>query len=87
MTYIIDGAWRLTVVLNFGGIAIAIVAVGIFGWTFIKLNAVAARGDSGSVPSASWRGKPALLAVTLLACGIGMQALGYVLAVILPLRT
>jgi hypothetical protein len=87
MTHLLNGAWRLTETLNFGGIAVAILAVGLFGWTFIKLNAVAARGDSGSVPSASWRGKPALIAITMLACGIGMQALGYVLAVVLQFRT
>ena len=87
MDHIIDGVWGLTEALNFGGVAVAVVGVGIFGWTFVKLNALAARGESSSIPSASWRGRPSLVAATVLACGVGMQVLGYVIAVWLPFRT
>jgi hypothetical protein len=86
MTFLIGGAWRLAQALNFGGIAVAVIGVAVFGWTFVKLNALAARGDTNSVPAASWRGRPARLGLLIFACGVGMQILGYVLAVLLPHR-
>jgi hypothetical protein len=86
MAFIIGGAWRLTQALNFGGIAVAVIGVAVFGWTFVKLNALAARGESNSVPSASWRGPSARLGMLIFACGVGMQLLGYVMAVLLPHR-
>ena len=87
MSEIVNGAWRLTEVLHLGGVAVAVAGVGVFGWTFVKLNARAAKGETSNVPSGSWRGKPALLGYVIFAFGIAMQMFGYALGVLLPFRT
>jgi hypothetical protein len=87
MSQMINDAWRLTQALNFGGVAAAVMGVGVFGWTFVKLNALAARGETETVPSSSWQGKSARLAFIIFASGVAMQVLGYALGAMLPLRT
>ena len=82
----LNDAWRFTQALNFGGVAVAVAGVGVFGWTFVKLNAIAARGETNTVPSNSWRGKPARLALVIFGVGVAMQVLGYTLGLMLPLR-
>jgi hypothetical protein len=87
MTFTIDDVWRLTELLNYGGIAVAISGVAVFGWTFVKLNAIAAARESNTIPAASWRGRSAWAGVAILTGGVAMQILGYVIAVQIPLRT
>jgi hypothetical protein len=81
-----DLAWILIKTLSFGGLAVALVGVAIFGWNFVRINARAGRGDSGEIPRESWRGKGATLGLQLLALGVVMQIASFILSASLPHR-
>jgi hypothetical protein len=79
-------AWILIKTLKLGGFMIALLGVGVFGWYFIQINGLAAKGDSGEVPWESWRGPKAKVGLTIFAGGIALALLGAFLAAILPGR-
>jgi hypothetical protein len=83
MTHISDIAWIVVKTLSFGGLAVALAGVAIFGWYFVRLNAIAARGETNQIPSESWRGPGAKLGLAVLTGGAGMQLASYLLAVLL----
>ena len=58
MNLLFDAAWLLIKVLSYGGLAVALLGVAIFGWHFVRLNARAGRGDSGDIPRIlAWSGR------------------------------
>lgn len=86
MTLILDAAWILVKTLTYGGLAVSLAGVAIFGWHFVRLNAVAAQGDSGDIPPESWRGPGARLGLMVLAGGAGLQLAAVMLASLIPGR-
>jgi hypothetical protein len=84
MTYIPDAAWILVKTLSFGGMAVALAGVVIFGWYFIRLNAIAAQGEANHIPPESWRGRGAKLGLAVFAGGAGLQLSSFLLAALLP---
>ena len=86
MTLVLNIAWVLIKIFSYGGIAAAFAGVAVFGFHFVRLNARAARTDSSAVPSDSWRGRGAMLGMTILAAGAGMQLAAYLLSAVLPGR-
>lgn len=83
---ILDGAWALVKILSYGGLALALGGVAVFGWYFIRLNARAVHGDQAGIPREAWRGKGARLGIRILACGAAMQIASIMLSVALPGR-
>jgi hypothetical protein len=83
MTYIHDAAWILVKTLSFGGVAVALAGVAIFGWYFIRLNAIAAQGEANSIPAESWRGRGAKRGLVVFAGGAGLQLSSFLLAAML----
>jgi hypothetical protein len=82
MTEFLRHAWLLIKLASFGGVAVAVAGVAIFGWHFILINARAAR-EGDEIPAASWRGKGAMLGIGTLALGITMQVTSFILATML----
>ncbi len=72
--------------LKFGGLALALIGVAVFGWYFVRGNARAARDGTGGVPPSSWRGPGPILGAKMLAGGIALQVLSVLLAVMFPGR-
>jgi len=86
MTLLLDAAWILYKILSFSGLALALAGVGIFGWHFVRLNARAAREDSGKIPAQSWRGGGARLGLHVLASGVTLAVTAMILGAALPGR-
>lgn len=86
MTLFLNFAWIFVGVLKFGGLAVALIGVAIFGWYFVRGNAQAAREDASTVPSSSWRGAGPIFGAKILGLGIALQILSVLLAVALPGR-
>jgi hypothetical protein len=86
MTLFLNFAWTFVGVLKFGGLAVALIGVAVFGWYFVRGNARAARGDCDKVPSSSWRGPGPILGTKILGVGIALQVLSVLLAGVLPGR-
>ncbi len=86
MKQLLDIAWILVKILSFGGLALLLAGVGVFGWHFVRLNAIAGRGEGDQVPPESWRGRGARMGLTILAGRAGVQIAAMVLAALLPGR-
>jgi hypothetical protein len=83
VTELLHVAWILDKVLSYGGLAVALAGVAIFGWHFVLINARAARAELDKIPGTAWRGKGAKLGFRLLATGVAMQVASFVLAMML----
>ena len=86
MKIILDLAWMLSSVLKFGGLALALGGVAMFGWYFVRANARAARNDVGANAAVAWGGADAMKGVKLLALGLAVQVAAFVLILLLPGR-
>jgi hypothetical protein len=84
MRFLIDTAWVLVKLFNYGGLLFALLGVAVFGWYFVRINARAGKGDSEEIPRSSWRGKGARRGYWLFGIGIGMQIVSMILSAILP---
>ena len=83
MTEFFRGAWILTEALSYGGLAVALAGVAIFGWYYVLINARAARVDMNKIPGKSWHGKGAKFGLWTLAVGLAMQLASFIVAAIL----
>lgn len=70
--------------LKFTGAAIAVVAVGIFGFYFIRDNGRSARRGESSVPAKAWRGVGPQKAARIFAVGAFALMLSFLVSLILP---
>jgi hypothetical protein len=86
MTMFLNLAWMFVGILKFGGLAVALIGVAVFGWYFVRENAQAAQGNSNKVPSSSWRGPGPIFGAKILAVGMTLQVMSVLLAVALPGR-
>jgi hypothetical protein len=84
VTHTLDAAWMLTKAFSYSGLVVALSGVAIFGWYFVRINAVAARGDTNEIPTESWRGHGAKRGMLVLAVGAGMQLASFIMAASLP---
>jgi len=82
----LDAGWLLQKTLSLGGLALALAGVATFGWYFVRLNALAAHGDSGRVPPESWRGTGARYGYSIFAAGVAMAVAAMILGASLPSR-
>ncbi len=85
MKTLLDIAWMFCGLLKYGGLAVALGGVVIFGWHFVRANARAARQtvDENTV---AWGGPGAMLGVKVLAVGVAVQVVAFVLMLLLPGR-
>jgi hypothetical protein len=90
MRQILDAAWMFAGFLKFGGLAVALGGVAMFGRHFIRSNARGAHNDSagadGDAPIA-WGGAGAKRGLKVLALGLALQLAAFVLALLLPGRS
>ncbi len=86
MMQFLNFAWALVGVLKFGGLAVALIGVAVFGWHFVRGNAHAAQDNSDKVPSSSWRGPGPVFGAKILGVGIALQVMSVLLAIALPGR-
>jgi hypothetical protein len=84
MKFLVDTAWLLVKLFNYGGLVVALVGVVVFGWYFVGINARAGKGESEEVPRSSWRGKGARRGYWLFGVGIAMQIVSMLLTAVLP---
>ena len=84
MTQYLAAAWLLQKILSLGSFAVALIGIAIFGWHFVRINALAAQGDTGEIPVESWRGRGAKCGLLILASGVVLTLASIVLAAILP---
>lgn len=70
--------------LKFAGTAIAVTAVGVFGFYFIRDNGRSARRGQNSVPAKAWRGAGPRKAARILAVGAFALTLSVLVSLILP---
>ena len=64
-----------------------IVGAGLFGRNLIRITAAQAKaGQTENLSPDIWRSRPAQLAVKIFCCGLALQALSIVLALIIPGR-
>jgi len=83
---VLDAGWLLQKILSLGGLAIALAGIATFGWHFIRINAVAARGDSEEVPPEAWRGTGARYGLSIFAAGVVLAVASMILGGSLPSR-
>jgi hypothetical protein len=86
MKQLLDIAWILVKILAFGGLGVALTGVAVFGWHFVRHNAIAGQGEGNQVPPESWRGPGARFGLVILAAGAGLQIVSMLLAALLPGR-
>jgi hypothetical protein len=86
MALFLNFVWTFVGMLKFGGLAVALIGVAVFGWYFVRGNAQAARDDPDKVPSSSWRGPGPIFGTKILGVGIALQVLSVLLATALPSR-
>jgi hypothetical protein len=84
MQFLINTAWILVKLFSYGGLAVMLIGVAVFGWYFVRINAKAGKGDSQDVPRSSWRGKGARRGYWIFGAGIAMQIAAMILSAILP---
>jgi hypothetical protein len=82
----LDAAWILTKILSYGGLAIMLAGVGVFGWNFIRINAAAGRSERTDVPPESWRGPGAKRGYQIVLAGAAIVIVSILLANLLPGR-
>ena len=78
--------WHLQKIMSIGGLWTALAGVTIFGWHFVRLNALAAQGDGDEIPSASWRGRGATSGIAIFALGVLLAVASIILSANLPGR-
>ena len=83
MTEFLHYSWLLTRSLSLGGLAVALAGVAIFGWHFVLINARAARIGNSGIPGKAWQGTGARFGLVLLAIGVSMQIVSFILATML----
>jgi hypothetical protein len=83
---LLDAGWLLQKILSLGGLAFALAGIATFGWYFVRLNALAAHGDSGKVPPEAWRGTGARYGYSIFAAGVAMAVASMILGGVLPGR-
>lgn len=86
MTQLLAAAWLLQKTLSFAGLAAALAGVATFGWHFVRINALAAQGETGDIPPESWRGTGAKYGLSIFAAGVALALASMVLASMLPGR-
>jgi hypothetical protein len=86
MMLFLNFAWTFVGVLKFGGLAVDLIGVAVFGWYFVRGNAQAARDNSDKIPSSSWRGPGPIFGAKILGVGIALQVFSVLLAAALPGR-
>jgi hypothetical protein len=79
-------AWILQKIVSIGGLVFALAGVATFGWYFVGINALAAKGDSGEIPRESWGGPGARRGLCLFAAGVALAVISVTLAAVLPAR-
>jgi hypothetical protein len=79
--------WALSAILKYGGFAVAVTGVGIFGFFFIRENARSAHGRGNTIPPDAWRGAGPKFGIMVLASGLLLQLVAFLIAVLLPGRT
>lgn len=82
----LDAGWMLQKTFSLGGLFLALAGVAVFGWHFVRLNALAARGDSGAIPAEAWRGPGARFGYSIFAAGVTLAVASMILAASLPNR-
>jgi len=82
---LLDAGWMISSFLKYGGLAVALGGVAIFGWYFVGANARAAQRD-GDQNSVAWGGAGAMLGIKVLAVGVAVQLASFVLRLLLPGR-
>lgn len=70
--------------LKFAGAAIAMAAIGIFGFYFIRDNGRSARRGENSVPAKAWRGAGPQRAARIFAIGMIVLTLSVLVSLMLP---
>lgn len=73
MKQLLDIAWILVKILSFGGLAVALAGVGVFGWNFVRQNAIAGQSEGDQVPPESWRGRGARMGLAILMAAPGCK--------------
>ena len=87
MLLLLNAAWTLSAVLKYCGVAVGVLGVGIFGYYFVRENARSAHIPGNSVPASAWRGRGPKLGIMVLAAGVLMQVVSFIIIVVLPGRT
>ena len=83
---LLDAAWLLVRILNWGSLVVELAGVTIFGWQFVRINAAAARGETNQILHSSWRGPRAKQGFLIAVIGAVMQVVSIILATGLPGR-
>ena len=83
---LLDAAWLLVRILNWGSLVVELAGVTIFGWQFVRINAAAARTETNQIPHSSWRGPRAKQGFLIAVIGAVMQVVSIILATGLPGR-
>ena len=74
----------VSTLLKFAGAAIAMAAIGIFGFYFIRDNGRSARLGENSIPAKAWRGAGPQKAARIFAVGILVLTLSVFVSLMLP---
>jgi hypothetical protein len=83
---LLAAAWILQKIMSVGGLVVALAGVATFGWYFVRINALAAKGDGGEIPRESWGGPGARRGLFIFAAGVALAVLSVALAAALPTR-
>lgn len=86
MTQLLAAAWLLQKLFSFAGLAAALAGVVTFGWHFVRINALAAQGETGEIPPESWRGTGAKYGLSIFVAGVALALASIALASMLPGR-
>jgi len=86
VTQLLAAAWLLQKLFSFAGLAAALAGVATFGWHFVRINALAAQGETGEIPPESWRGTGAKYGLSIFAAGVALALASVFLASMLPGR-
>jgi len=84
MQQLLYTASLISTLLKFTGAIIAMAAVGIFGFYFIRDNGRSARRGESSVPAKAWRGPGPRKAARIFAVGVSALMLSVLVSLILP---
>lgn len=90
MRTLLDLAWMFCGLLKYGGLALALAGVVMFGWYFVRANAHAAKQDAhkqdGSENAIVWGGPRAMMGAKVIGLGLAVQLVAFVLMALLPGR-
>jgi len=80
-------AWGLLKICSWSGLLAMILGVALFGRNLIRVTAAQARAEQKeSLSPEIWRSRPAQRAAKIFCCGLALQALAIVLALVVPGR-